>query len=135
QVEQPETADLPAEVAEELPDMAGDQPGADDPDPLGPPPTGEPLRAEHRRTGCPARRDDRGLQAGKGKSGAAVVEHQGRRGPRDAVPRVVREARDPLETGHVELAAEVGRQGDDPGPGQVREAQETAVRVDAVPLV
>ena len=71
-------------------------------------------------------RDHRPVHHCQRQAGLPVGQEHERVGPRQAVPgRVVGNARDPLEPGHVELAADVGRHRHDPavqllGAGLVR---------------
>ena len=128
----------PAGPGQERVNVAGDQAGAEEPDPGRPRPAApipagtEPVSRQRRRRGGPGGADDRALQAGERVTGVVVVEDQHGRRPRQAGRHVLREAGDPLQAVHPELPADGGRQRDDPGRRAVGEAQEVRRRVHRI---
>ena len=122
QVVDADLVERPTRGGQEGVDVAGDQAGADEPDPRRAlPAAGQAVGGQRRERGRPGGADDRCLEAGERITGVVVVQDQHRRGPRDPGGDVLREARDPLQAVGPHLPPDRGRQGDDPratgGPG------------------
>src|SRR5213078_767282 len=102
-VVQPHFLDRPPRVDQELIDIPGDEPGAHDPQRMGPRRSPvQPVCGENGRSGRPGGRDDRTLEDGEWVPGVMAIEHEDRRGPRKASLNVAGKTGDPLEPRHVE---------------------------------
>src|SRR5882724_12274227 len=90
----------------------------------------QPVRRKYGRRGGSRGRDDRALEYGERIPGFVAVEHEYRRGARKASPDIAGKTGDPLQPGHIESVANVGRKRNDPAIGFVGKFQEVAVGVD-----
>lgn len=126
-------ADICAASCEEVGDGSADDTGADEEHRLGAVAVGEGLHGERGGRRGAGGADAGRLQAGERVAGLRVVQQENGGGTRQVPAHVLRIAGDPLEAGDRCVAAEVGGQGDDPGAGIVREAQEVAVGVHGGP--
>src|SRR5213592_1367887 len=92
--------------------------------------TVQPVRGKSGRSGCSRGRDDRALEYRKRIAGFVAIEHEyGRRTLKTSLD-VGRITGNPLQSSHVEVVSEVGRERDDPAIGPVGEPQEVAIRID-----
>jgi hypothetical protein len=124
-----ELADAPAAGEEKIDDGRGNRPGADNGGARNLFAAMQQLGRQRRRRRRARRTDVGAFEAGIGKPGRHVVEHDDRRGARQCDVVVGGEAGNPLDAGDIRAAAQAGRQSDDARAGLIGKAQKITVGI------